>query len=485
MFFNDEYTLDIDQLGYKKQADIARKIILECQTPYSLGISGKWGSGKTSLMKYLMASLGGESQKYRFKFTNKYISDLYDEEKKYKTVQDLYRKKDTEYIHTVWFNPWEHENDEEPFIALLKEIRHYFDLKNKLIDQSKKIAHTSVQAGLDMLGSLISVGKNQASNIVNIGEKYELDNFETISRNERYRLIFQEAVEKLLTHLSGQREIVSKNAKLVIFIDDLDRCEESTISKLLREIKQHLSTSRCVFVFGYDRHHVEKSLANSLARSSKETRSYLEKLFQSTIYIKEAPQKKLKSFIQSSIEKLACLPIADTDEEHFILYLIELIDTNPRRIKTYLNALYLHIGSGYFGNSSAIDLDDLKKLALITYLKIHYEPVYAVLENKSSILESIISVCKNKDRNLVNNQREHFVYLEFSPHIHDIDAAAYIDGNLRQEILKNNNEIEKKFLDEIYEMQGKYRSFEYFANEFENHFFPFIGNPEYKIQNYL
>ena len=51
-YSNDEYTCEIEQLGYEKQAEIIRDVIIGCDTPYGLGIPGRWGSGKTSMMKY-------------------------------------------------------------------------------------------------------------------------------------------------------------------------------------------------------------------------------------------------------------------------------------------------------------------------------------------------------------------------------------------------------------------------------------------------
>ena len=65
---NDEHTLDIENLGNKKQIETIRELILEANTPYSLAISGRWGSGKTSAMKHLYASLGGKPSKHNLSF---------------------------------------------------------------------------------------------------------------------------------------------------------------------------------------------------------------------------------------------------------------------------------------------------------------------------------------------------------------------------------------------------------------------------------
>lgn len=481
VFLNDEYTLDINELGYKKQADTIRDMILNCKTPFTLGVSGKWGSGKTSLMKYVMASLGGEPLSYRFPNSDELIEELVVTQKSFKNVRDKYKnQRNIEHIHTIWFNPWEHENEEEPFVALLREIRDHFDYVSKFGENSSKIMHTTFQAGLDMLGSVLSLGKNQGSNIVEIGKKYEHDNFQSMSRNQRLRLMFKAAVEKLLSQKVKSKVKTHEKAKLIIFIDDLDRCEEETIGKLLREIKQHLTTERCVFVFGYDRHHVEKSLARSLSRSTKETRAYIEKLFQTTFYIKEPDSKYLKSFINQIFLTLELTKkVQKTDVNDIIEFISLLLDGNPRRIKTFLNSFYIHFINTSFSKQKIINKDDIKKLILINYLKIYYEPIYAVLENKNDFLTSIVKVCSNNDRNRVENQQQHFVFLEFSSHIHALDATAYMEENTKVKVMEK--EYEEKFLTEVYEMQGKYRSFEKFSVEFKAHFsgFNHINIPQY------
>jgi ABC-type transport system involved in cytochrome c biogenesis ATPase subunit len=57
---NDHWTLDLKDLGMEPAGiELARRV-LTCRPPYALCVQGKWGSGKTSLMRYAMAKLGGE-----------------------------------------------------------------------------------------------------------------------------------------------------------------------------------------------------------------------------------------------------------------------------------------------------------------------------------------------------------------------------------------------------------------------------------------
>ncbi|MBF0555237.1 MAG: hypothetical protein HQK96_11890 [Nitrospirae bacterium] len=477
-YFSDEYTVEIEDLGYLEQANKIRDMIINCETPFVIGISGRWGSGKTSLMKYLMASLGGKVQKDWLPFQPKPLKDKEEEDNFGEVIKGYEDHKNIEHIHSIWFNPWEHENHDEPIIELLKEIRKYFTIVSKGWEEAKKLGAVVFRSGLKKLTTIIQKE----------GEKSEYESFEYSTRNQRFKLIFQSAIEELLTIISitsgGTYELkMDPSAKLVIFIDDLDRCEETTISKLLSEIKQHLSTKRCVFVFGYDRHHVEKALSKTLQRSDKETRSYLEKLFQSTIYIKQPAEEKYKEFVMKRLKKFdfgqkrECKDLSD--------FICDIIDPNPRRIKAFLTAFRFHSQNFSFVNPEKV-LDDLQKLALITYLKIFHEPVYAVIENNNELVVDLAAVLKHNDRDAIANHNEYFFYLEMRSHLQNYTEKVFTEKIIEREFLKNDESAEKKFLTEVYEMQGRHKSYENFRKEFQHSFDPIIeSNHCDDIKKYL
>ncbi|MBF0554931.1 MAG: hypothetical protein HQK96_10320 [Nitrospirae bacterium] len=514
-YISDEYTYEIDALGYREQADKIRDMIINCETPFVIGISGRWGSGKTSLMKYIMASLGGRVQESWIGEHNEPLKDN-EEEGKIKIVKERYPldKNIIEHIHSIWFNPWEHENHDEPIIELLKEIRKYFSSISKTLKEGKKLLSVGLRAGLGKLAAMIQKE----------GDKFEHENFEYNTRSQRFKLIFQYTIEELLTVLSMDADetiklTIDPRAKLVIFIDDLDRCEYATISKLLREIKQHLSTKRCVFVFGYDRHHVENALANTVQRSDKESRSYLEKLFQSTIYIKQPAEDKYKDFVMKRLGEYDFIPKGKC--EGLCDFISDIIDPNPRRIKAFLTAFRFHVITSKLYKPSdtnpkpKIGLDDLQKLALITYLKIFHEPVYSVLESKIELVDDLKTVLKDNMRYSITNHNEYFFYLEMRSHLQDYDLLRLkskekdttesdessddkpnennsskkgdsLEEMIKKEFLNNDEKSEKKFLTEVYEMQGKHKSYENFRHEFLSNFSHVTATDNYaEIKYYL
>lgn len=149
-----------------------------------------------------------------------------------------------------------------------------------------------------------------------------------------------------------------------------------------------------------------------------------------------------------------------------------------------MTSLYFHVLNTEFykkdTSSDKIDIDKLKKLALIAYLKQFYESVYTALENKNDMLQSIIQICKDKDKNKIDNAEKYFVYLEFLSHIHNAEVSEFVDATLRKEITKNDKGLEEKFLNEIYQMQGKHKSFDVFREQFAQLF-----THEENIKKYL
>jgi len=154
-------------------------------------------------------------------------------------------------------------------------------------------------------------------------------------------------------------------------------------------------------------------------------------------------------------------------------YIASIIDPNPRKIKNYLTALYFH--------NQIVDIKDKKeqdyeKIALISYLKLFYEPVYAGLENKPSMLKSIIKVCKENDRKKLDTKEEYFIYLEFLSHIGKITDSELQDSS----ILSYDKDIEEKFSNEVYLMQGRHNNFSNFKDKFREAF-----EDEKDIKKYL
>jgi predicted KAP-like P-loop ATPase len=99
---------------------------------------------------------------------------------------------------------------------------------------------------------------------------------------------------------------LQKDSRLVLFIDDLDRCLPEVTLEVLEALKLYLSLDRLVFVVGLDRtvvdgvvceHYKKNGLGDSKARE------YLNKIFQ--VEVNLAPsEEQMKEFLHYQISDL-------------------------------------------------------------------------------------------------------------------------------------------------------------------------------------
>ena len=386
---NDEWTLQ-DNLGYVKLVDQTIKLLEEATPPFAIGIYGSWGTGKTSIMKQIYYRIGGMKHTFVLPFIDKeYKEDISDINLKiiseWETNTTEYKKK----FETVWYNPWQYQFDSNPVVGILREIREKFSFLVATSHEGTKMAEATIRTGLDVLTGVIKAFTKvhiDPAKIEKHIDKIDAEHFDIKSSSERFRIIFEHAIGKLL----------KKNQKLVVFIDDLDRCTDDQIIKLLEGIKLYLSTSNCIFVFGMD----QKNVINAL-KSKNIHKDYLDKLFQSIIriplsekYITFIGKLIGQYFVELNIKAKSGL------KKEFTELLTDILEKNPRKIKNFLNSLRIY----WEMIKSEADID-IRKLALFHYLRIFYEDIFTILERNPSNLKNLINVCKNESP---SNKIEHY-----------------------------------------------------------------------------
>jgi predicted KAP-like P-loop ATPase len=117
-----------DKLSFETAVTTLKELIDESDTPISIGINGKWGSGKTSMMRLIKEKL----------------------------------EKDGE-VKISWFDTWNYANEKEIWRVLMISLIDDLDPKNKNSLDNKKIissilniGHITYQAWLSQGMSLYS-----------------------------------------------------------------------------------------------------------------------------------------------------------------------------------------------------------------------------------------------------------------------------------------------------------------------------------------
>ena len=308
-----------DSLQFKAFAQTLEDIITTSETPITIGVYGTWGSGKTSLMRM---------------------------------TQDLL--KDGDKIKTVWFDAWKFDKTHDLRVALIHAI-----LRKMKDDKSISPTLKDKVEGLLKRVNWLGLGKAALSYFfpplaILQGKESLLKNQEEIP-GKTLELIGDFEVEfKQLT-----REYVGDEGRLVVFVDDLDRCISEKTIDILEAIKLFLNVPLSVFVIGADKKRIEEGIIEKYGEKSEGwAGNYLEKIVQIPFTL--PPLRKdviTEQFIQG-------LDIS-TEIKNYAPILAEVGD-NPRTIKRLLNSFE---GKRILAEKRELEVEEniMAKLAVIEF----------------------------------------------------------------------------------------------------------------------
>lgn len=275
MFISDQETAT-DMLQYEA---IAKTVVKLIQTnpisPITIGVHGDWGAGKSSVLKMTQAALDGK-----------------------------------EGVLSIWFNGWAFEGFEDAKTVVLEtiidELRKARPTSQKVIDAAKKLfkridwLKVAKKTGglafnlatgmptIGQLGDLIGAAKSALGKAASDLTKEDIKGFA-----EEASGFFKDAEEDTVpAHIHAFRKEfaelldVAEIRRLVVMVDDLDRCLPATAIGTLEAIRLFLFVDRTAFVVGADEMMIEYAVKEHFpdlppsAGPVSYARNYLEKLIQ-------------------------------------------------------------------------------------------------------------------------------------------------------------------------------------------------------------
>ncbi len=292
------------------------------ETPLVIGLEGRWGRGKTTLMKAIRSEL----QKY-------------DKEE----LQDGKRR-----CKTVWFQAWKYNDADSLLAALLEEIVQEMWQGNFF--EKAEIATLTVWNKIN----LKAVPEFLTSFIPFLKGFDKIIKEEDYKRNLPYFTLFSSFLKRLIglwIHAEDSFKfkkdgdflpgaIDDKKGTLVIFIDDLDRCDYQNIVKVLEATKLFLDFKGCIFVMGVSREVIEHAL-KAAPHIKEYANEYLEKMIQVSYELPMIHEADMKNYFKGIASEFP-------EEERNILVeysdvIVQSLGETPRKIKKFINNLNLQI----------------------------------------------------------------------------------------------------------------------------------------------
>lgn len=442
---------EIDFLDFDYLIGVLKDIISNDDLlPATIGVYGDWGSGKSSLIKLA-------------------INDFEDNNK----------------IVCLNFNAWLFESYEDAKASLLGSIldricegKNLSEKANDIVQglyksiNKLKLFKKSFLFGIDIAttGGLLSALSILLTNFSKEDHTKVLEKIKENIKDEMNENSIRNDIKKFreqFDDLLGETKI----EKLIIFIDELDRCSPDTILSTLEAIRLFLFTGNTVFIIGAD----ERQIAYAVKNKFKEIKGqeidigkeYLEKLIQYPIRIPRLNSKEMEFYMiclllqkKMNVEKFEQLidylnkqkrekfldfdvnyellmnfdkNIADNtrDEINIAKQLSPILSAglngNPRQCKRFLNSLSMRERMASFRN---VDLDRkiLAKIMLLEYFKpVLFETISLNLDNKGMSLH-IKKIENNdfKDNKEYENDKWVRNWIDVEPSLAEKDLTKYL-----------------------------------------------------------
>lgn len=262
----------------KRNKDLVRFYeLLEAQEEAcSIAIDGRWGSGKTFFVKQSILVINAKNPTSKM------------EEQKRKNIMEMLPwmtnsdKMSSNSDVAIYYDAWANDNDTDPVLSLIYEIMKQLEV------------NFSLENNVDVLkigGSILELftGKN----INNIIENLKSE--DPIKKIREEKDLYSN-IKKFFSEV-----LVERGNRLVVFIDELDRCKPSYTVQLLERIKHYLCDDRVTFVFSVNLRELQHTIKNYYGSTFDACR-YLDRFFDMRVSL--PPADKTEFYRELGLESM-------------------------------------------------------------------------------------------------------------------------------------------------------------------------------------
>ena len=383
---NDEPTLR-DRL--RRNALIAEvgEAIATCKPPQVFGVHGDWGLGKTSFLHQVRWYLTGD---------NPQALD---------TVNAPKKSKHSDRLLAVWFDAWRYHAEAVPVVALLQEMRAQLAQQGSKALAVKKLSEVAFRGTLLSLDELTKKIGFQYAKFEQAYRQANAENLAATLPSESLRKNLQETIRLLLPEADKQ-EGNEGTSRLVVFVDDLDRCEPKAAYRLLEGLKVYLTLDNCVFVLGLNQKAVEGAIANRLAGGLTDEDARRDAQARAASYLEKICQNVWHLPIPDAPGQLLCDLVADGGDvpSHQVGWLREVVGQrqclppNPRKLKGLANLvvrLFARLPSHVEAGRDNLGREAVQNLLMVAYVHQFHHDLYVRWQaNPDGLYDAIGKWCR-------------------------------------------------------------------------------------------
>ena len=244
-----------DKLDRKEIADRLTTIVRGQEAPFVISVDGRWGTGKTFLLK--------------------------------RWQQDL----ENEGWQAIYYNAWEDDFAGDPLISVTGQLSEHLK-KGSLWAKARKLGRL-VAPFVQPVASTASIATTGVP-VPNIRRSKQAPPNDLADYLEKRAA--KDGLKKHLAELAAEVR-ADTDQPLLFIIDELDRCRPTFAIELLERVKHIFDVPNIVFVFGINRSELVKSL--ELVYGEIDAGTYLRRFFDMEFVLPEADPGAFCSYLAS------------------------------------------------------------------------------------------------------------------------------------------------------------------------------------------
>lgn len=297
-----------DSIGRNSELLSFIRMINSIDESYSIALDSYWGSGKTFFVKQIKMILDAKNDA-----SFKIVEGSDEVISKWKSLSNNMEMQS--YV-PIYYDAWKNDNDEDPIYSLVYQMILETDSKKSI--KSKINFSDALAAAGKITGALAGFDPNEIA--ASLKPK---DYLETLKERKDIEKNIEELIDNLLPDGCN---------RLLIIIDELDRCNPKFAVNLLERIKHYFNNDKITFVFAVNLAELQITIRNYYGNEFNASR-YLDRFFDRRVTL---PPPDLDKFL--SIINIDCSDLVSFD---MIKTVIKRNNMQMRECVKYLSTMNL------------------------------------------------------------------------------------------------------------------------------------------------
>lgn len=364
-------------------------------------------------------------------------------------------------IDAIYFSAWENDYIEQPFVSFSKELIKYFKQNKTSWNKFKTTSKAIFELILNLSKSTNVSATAGCSEIISLGVSFDME--KSINAIEKFIDTFIEYDDYLISFKKSLRDFITSlpNNKLVIIVDELDRCRPDYAMKTLEIIKHFFDIEGLFIIVPTNERSLRKCVKalygiDEENSQSLENEYYFNKFFTDKLNLYESDYLKL---VQTII----------TEEQ-----IQKLLDNGKMVLKNKYNSLItLHQKIAEFGKGFQLTMREMvnvcnKAIYLCHYInrKIDCEYLAYLLCKKTSRIENNNCRIQSEHPFSVNSKKNNLLEFVIPKEVYTISNIIHEQEFMREHNFFANRTFNtyKEFDDFYYSFSKKPKNFDFYRS---------------------